>query len=533
MAVAPKALGAADKVIVANRAGMTAKYGAAGVASIQAALSRLIAVDAARGLTTIVLNIDDQTQMSAFGVAPIINAADQSGVKRTVDAIDAKITPDYFLLLDGPDVVPHITMSSIPGLTDSDQNIPGDLPFASAAPFGNNASAYLAVTRVVGRLPMTKGSSDAAAFAKIIDLATQQTPRPLTAYSSFFAMSAESWKISTQLNLSALFGTHDPLSVSPADGHNGIDPSLRLLTHLINCHGATNDTRYYGQSGTNFPVAMQSNLVAPHLNLGTVAAAECCYGAEIFDPALSGAGGDPMSMVYLAGGAAAFVGSTSMSYGPPNSNAQADLMVQYFIDALLKGASTGRAMLQARQRFINTQKMSDPVNLKTLAQFVLFGDPSIVPVAVTPGQAPAGAVAAADAPAASAKDLFNALSTGDDASSARKSRRMALKSEGSAVASAATFLGRQVRTTDAVKARVEAVAKQRGFSGSVELFNVDGGATFRRVAKSAGRQPRIAVTTQLEVHVDGISGSKHTLVRVLVAHILGDGIVSLDESVSR
>jgi hypothetical protein len=43
------------------------------------------------------------------------------------------------------------------------------------------------------------------------------------------------------------------------------------------------------------------------------------------------------------------------------------------------GASLGRSLLQARQRFISTQDMTDPTNVKTLAQFVLLGDPFTTP----------------------------------------------------------------------------------------------------------------------------------------------------------
>jgi hypothetical protein len=241
-------------------------------------------------------------------------------------------------------------------------------------------------------------------------------------------------------------------------------------------------------------------------------------------------------MVYLLGGAAAYVGSTNKAYGPFNANGQADLMVQFFIDAVLKGASAGRAMLQARQRFINTQRMADPRNLKTLAQFVLLGDPSVVPVDNQPQpliatNADAGVDVAA--PMATAKEIFGGLATTGDARSGRELRRVSLKSEGMAVASAATYLGRPARSAGAAMDRIKAIAKERGFSGQVSLFNVNGGPSFRLAAKSMGRKQQVAVACKTEEHQDSKSGAKHILVRVVVAHILGDGIVAVDESVSR
>jgi hypothetical protein len=71
---------------------------------------------------------------------------------------------------------------------------------------------------------------------------------------------------------------------------------------------------------------------------------------------------------YLAKGAAGVVASTTIAYGPEDDNANADLICQFFIEQLLRGASLGRAMLEAR-----------PYDEKTLAQFVLLGDPSLHP----------------------------------------------------------------------------------------------------------------------------------------------------------
>lgn len=520
-----------DKVILSNKSGLTAKYTAAGAATIYAALARLIIADHTRGLVSVVIDIDDGAQLSAFKTQPIISAADESGAKRIVDAIDAAIAPDYFMLLDGPDIIPQIKLLPIAGLNDGDTDIPSDLPYASSAPFSNKASAYLAVTRVVGRLPMPTGSTDAAAFATLIDLCGTHASQPASAYNSYFAISTDTWKVSTQLNLSALFGSHAALSVSPTAGHSGIDSSLAALTHVINCHGATNDPRFYGQQTTNFPIAMDSAQVAPHVAKGTIAAAECCFGAELYDPALAAGGAEPMSMVYLHGGAAAYVGSTNTAYGPFTTNGQADLMVQFFIDAVLQGASTGRAMLQARQRFVSTQKMADPTNMKTLAQFVLYGDPSVVPVQDQPPAAVALGAGADAGP--SAKDMFSAVVTQGDARSGRRARRIGLKGAGESLASSATHVGPAVRTGSAAKDRIQDIAKARGFLGEVLVFKVGGGRAFTQAAKALGREQQVAVASQTEQHYDGGSGTRHTVVRVLVAQILGDGIVAVNEAVSR
>ena len=115
MARAPQASSNPDKVIISNKSGMTAKYTAAGVANIDAALSRLIAADSARGLTTVVVDIDDPAQMTAFSTTPIINAADESGERTSFSASWG--TYSDCALLDRARNLGHSTTQSLEHLT--------------------------------------------------------------------------------------------------------------------------------------------------------------------------------------------------------------------------------------------------------------------------------------------------------------------------------------------------------------------------------------------------------------------------------
>ena len=55
------------------------------------------------------------------------------------------------------------------------------------------------------------------------------------------------------------------------------------------------------------------------------------------------------------------------------------MICQFFIEQLLRGASLGRALLEARLAYVRKQSVVDPYDEKTLAQFVLLGDPSLHP----------------------------------------------------------------------------------------------------------------------------------------------------------
>src|SRR5262249_54640309 len=139
--------------------------------------------------------------------------------------------------------------------------------------------------------------------------------------------------------------------------------------------------RFYGEPGKPLPTAHDAALIGGKVTDGTIVSAECCYGADLYDPA-----GGQMGLcnTYLAQGAFGFFGSSTIAYGPPTGNGAADLICQYFLNHIRDGASLGRACLQARLDFVQqaggTGGALSPIDLKTLAQFSLLGDPSLTPV---------------------------------------------------------------------------------------------------------------------------------------------------------
>jgi hypothetical protein len=194
----------------------------------------------------------------------------------------------------------------------------------------------------------------------------------------YFAISAAVWQGSSTTSLNHIFGNADNLWLSPPYGPNWTDEQLNRLAHFVNCHGASNDPKWYGQLGTNYPNALLSTSLPGKISKGTVVAAECCYGAQLYDPAgLTQA----ICNAYLANGAAAFCGSTTIAYGPADGQGQADLITQFFLIHTLTGIVTGRAMLSARLQFTRQVVPMGPSDLKTIAQFNLLGDPSCRPVA--------------------------------------------------------------------------------------------------------------------------------------------------------
>ncbi|SEK67229.1 Peptidase family C25 [Roseateles sp. YR242] len=371
-----------DKYIVLHRGSLRAKYRAEGLARIEAALQQLVAADRRRGVETQLLAIDMSTPMKAIGATPVPEHPDARQLKRAIDALVTARAPHYIVLLGGPDVLPMVPLRNAAhggDLGDSDPAVPSDLPYACDAAYSTDPNRFLGPTRVVGRLPDLAGSHKPDLLLRLIRAAARHKALPREDYLESFSLSAEVWQASTRQSLTNTFGHADHLHLSPPEGPRWTKADLAPRMHFINCHGQKDMPEYYGQQGEDFPVSHRSALIRDRISAGTVIAAECCYGAQLFDPALAD-GQWPMALRYLADGATAFLGSTTIAYGPSEGNGSADLLCQYFLQRVLAGASTGRALLEARQKFAGERTHLDPMDLKTLGQFYLLGDPSLQPV---------------------------------------------------------------------------------------------------------------------------------------------------------
>jgi len=386
----------ADKVIVTNWTALKKKYGAK-TANVDSAIKKMIAADKARGLITILLRVDATADMKKVGGGVVTSAKSEKQNKKAIDKIDAKLSPDYILILGSVDVIPHQSLTNPvfdPG-SDDDKFAFSDLPYACDVPYSKDPADFIGPTRVVGRLPGITGDTDPRYLISLIENAMAWEASPPKTYANGFGISALVWKGSTAMSMKNLFGSGSAARLSPEEGPEWTSPLLSRRSHFINCHGALAEPFFYGQKGNSFPVAHEALFVSGKISRGTVAAMECCYGAELYEPDDAHAG---IANTYLQYGAYGYFGSTTIAYGPANDNGAADLICQYFLKSVLGGASLGRAALEARQKFAQHAPELDPVDLKTIAQFIFLGDPSIHPVKTTaaPASKTRGMAAAAE-----------------------------------------------------------------------------------------------------------------------------------------
>lgn len=384
-----------DKVIVTHRGALLAKYESSGLKQIRVALKALMAADRKRGIKTRLIFLDGAKAMAKLGAEPVESPSDCRAAKTAIDRIFVALNPDYLMILGAPDVVPQQDLDNpihaAFGGGDGDSNAWGDLPYACESTYSRDPAKFVGPTRVVGRLPDLRGASEPSHLIKLLETAAGWTQRPAADYTAYFGLTAEVWKGSTRLSLDNIFGHNAALRLAPPSGPAYPAGELAARMHFINCHGGEASPEFYGQQGQNYPVTLTTKTTAAAIQDGTVTSVECCYGAELYDSVTLGID-VPICQSYLQQGAYGYFGSTTIAYGPAEGNGAADLICQYFLLNVLNGASTGRAALMARQQFVQGSAQMDPVDLKTLAQFCLYGDPSVHPVAGPEGSnVPSGA----------------------------------------------------------------------------------------------------------------------------------------------
>lgn len=376
-----------NKILITNNTALRQKYGSS-LTKIQEAIKRLVSADKARGINTRAIAVDKRQDMTAVRGEVVTNAADPRQNKNAVDAIYKALLPDYIVLLGSIDIIPHQDLHNPlydPNSVDDgdpDEFAFGDIPYACEAPYSQEPKDFIGPTRVVGRIPDISNQSNADYMVRLLDVAAKWSSRDAHDYLQYFGISAEVWRKSTATSLQNTFGSNSDLQVCPPNGPRWEHSLLSRLSHFINCHGASSSPVFYGQPvGRDvYPDAHLATWINGRTSSGTIVAAECCYGSELYNPAPVKNRQIGICSTYLVNGAYGFFGSTTIAYGPAEGNGTADLISQYFLQQVIAGSSLGRAALEARQRFAQSSSSIGPDDIKTLAQYTLLGDPSIQPV---------------------------------------------------------------------------------------------------------------------------------------------------------
>ncbi len=390
------------EVILTWKGGLHSRFGPTGAGRVEEALQSLAQAAQVRGVGSRLVYLDEPP----YPDLPRPQPDNPDEIKRFLDELDRRLAQEgldlhYLLLVGGDDLVPFARLPN-PG-EDDDEVVPSDNLYASRDP------TYLIPERAVGRIP-DDGSSNPAFLLEQLHLAAgrlrgevavsrpagclglflpwpgwrRPTPAGGGPPQSRFGLSAQVWAAASEEVLGVLPGK-EPLYLCPPTCRESIlgERLGQASLAYFNLHGAADSPNWYGQrdltspgTGPLMPVAFSPGLIPAGEVEGVVVYTEACYGAHIVGKDAHSS----LALRFLAEGALGFVGSTVISYGvsvPPLTDA--DLLGLLFWQELLQGRPLGDALLQAKldftQEMYRRQGYLDGDDMKTLLEFVLYGDP--------------------------------------------------------------------------------------------------------------------------------------------------------------
>ena len=396
-------MGHSIKLSVTVRSALQAKYTAAALRKIDAAVAAWIAAEKKRGITTVHVSLDESADMDPQGVKVLAGKVTAQAAKKAIDALAKKLMPDYIVIIGGDDVIPYFRVPNPiydPGPQgDPDQIVLSDNPYATSRAYrATSLKSYLVPDRVVGRipdLPAHEGKGDPTTILAALGTATKWKPQPKSFFNEAYATSTETWRVAGEQMMKYLgFPVADLLVAPPVKDETAkARAQLARPVHMTKCHGDDPDSRFFGESHAgDFPPVLASGTLAGRVKPGALVAAVCCYGAGVFSPGgplakPRGSNALPVAVAYLHAGALAFMGSTKIAYVGDTAPLCGDWIVASYLKRAMDGASLGRALLEAKQDYMadlqRQGKNPDTADEKTMLEFILLGDPAIHPIAST------------------------------------------------------------------------------------------------------------------------------------------------------
>lgn len=408
-----------DKIIITNYSALCDLYGSRAVEVVEA-LKQLVAADGRRDIQSKIFFIDSDPDMLNLGVTPVTQKNDEKLNKQAIDGVFNKLTPDYILIVGGPDIIPHQTLDNplydsekviyeyIPDFPDDVSKVQSDLPYACSVAYSTSIENFIAPSRVVGRLAGITADKNPDALLKAIKTTIDAQPKERSYYENTFYLCSQNALDVGKEAYNMAFGNSAAIeNISPPMTSDTLPVAqLDAPTHFVLCHSDSYMPFWMGVEGQDIDVVMLPTNLDGNICTQAVVASICCYGAQLYNPSadipnywklwnIDVPKQRPVCNSYFENGAIALCGSTSTAYGGGNG----DYILAYFLNSILGGASVGRAFLEARLKLMTDDTDEGelhPYHLKTMAEFILLGDPSVHPVIDTKIAAVSGYESAID-----------------------------------------------------------------------------------------------------------------------------------------
>ena len=318
-----------------------------------------------RGVDYYLLNVSSQAVKE-------IDSENCEEIVQLLKEVYSVAVPHYLFIIGDETVIPSIVWEN--KSEDGDETVKSDLAYITLdcdSPWDGKVYDFKNVT-TVGRLPANDTTFNGV--KKYMQTLTNHSAKNSI---STFAYTAKVWQKTTD----AEFAHLKPETISSPnysikqifvesynmDYFNKKIDGFDLL--CFNLHGSDLTNAWYGQEDNLYPDAYDASYL-PH-NDGYVICAECCYGAK----SKIGKKNQSILVSALHSGCMAFVGSSRIAYGCSDGTLNcADIIANSFTLNINNGQTFGLSFLNALDSLCYEDM--DEEQIKTLAEFSLYGDPS-------------------------------------------------------------------------------------------------------------------------------------------------------------
>ena len=296
---------------------------------------------------------------------------DVGSVVAALRAIVDIARPKYLFIVGNEDIIDVARWEN--EARDSDEEVESDLCYATLdvnSPWNGQTYKFDDALRV-GRFPTCKDES-LEVFSHYFDHAPRSNGRlgELIPY----GLSALVWEDESNDEYRAV--SRDSVDVSPEVTKESVEHRIPKNANLMffNLHGSNNTKYWYGQEGGSYPEAFLPEVLSGWSSPYFIGV-EACYGARYVGQIPSA---DSIVMTALRNNCLAFLGSSRIAFGTSEPKGScADIVVGEYIKCLPKGHSAGDAYLEGLKALAHDPSSMDDSDIKTLAEFALYGDPSV------------------------------------------------------------------------------------------------------------------------------------------------------------
>lgn len=316
-----------------------------------------------RGVFYHYLNLDDCAFYDGDGGVDSVVSA----LRKVVDVA----RPKYLMLLGNEEIIQVAHWENM--ASDGDEDVESDLCYSTLdtnSPWDGREYDFDEVMRV-GRIPSYEGAG-LDVFADYFDSVKQYAGMQSKVVP--YGLSALVWKDESNDEYHAL--SKGDVDLSPEVTKDTVARRIPEDANLLffNLHGSDNRRYWYGQEGCSYPEAFSPEVISGRQHPYFVGV-EACYGARYTH------GLTPKSsivMMALRSCCLAFLGSSKIAFGTSRPKGScADIVIGNYIKYISKGKTAGDAHLEGLKELCRDRASMDDADVKTLAEFALYGDPSV------------------------------------------------------------------------------------------------------------------------------------------------------------